>query len=68
MTPLSHADRIALAQSGVLKRTGLPRQILGHHFGKLGGPARARALSPERRLEIARVASAAAKAKRDAAR
>ena len=43
----------------LMKAFGLPLAITAAERGRLGGPARAAALSPERRLEISRKASAA---------
>jgi len=45
---------------------GKTRRTIEQVFASRGGKARAAKLSPERRMEIARAASAAAKAKREA--
>jgi hypothetical protein len=42
-----------------MKAWGLPLAITRAEMGRKGGPARAASLSPERRSEIARLASAA---------
>lgn len=50
---------IATGQSDETNEELRPMSVLGREGGKLGGVARARALSPERRAEIARAAAAA---------
>ena len=52
---------------GQLQKSSLHHaaQKLGSRGGAIGGPARARALSPARRKEIARIAGSARKRKRD---
>jgi len=50
----------------ILAGMGKTRRTIEQVFASRGGKARAAKLSPERRMEIARAASAAAKAKREA--
>lgn len=68
MTPLTEYERIVLHRAGLLPRNIITRQSFGHHYGKLGGKIRAMNLTKKRRLEIALIASAAAKRKRDASK
>jgi hypothetical protein len=59
----------AMSRMGKLsaEKRALSRETLSK-MGKKGGAARAAALTPERRSEIARIASAARKAKAEAAK
>lgn len=63
--PLARAAVASPEQDATEKRKNPAAVALGKLGGKKGGPARARALSPERRKEIAREAARARWSKRE---